>query len=113
MNTKCSCCGNNFERGDNEAWKKMCLPCFKLSKRSEPNNDYDELKSRYDHLLTQYSNLQFKHMSLKQYRLPKGLESELKEQLPRLLLICHPDKHNDSQAATKATQWLLSVRERL
>ena len=42
-----------------------------------------------------------------------GLDRELAEQLPRLLLVCHPDKHGNSQAATKATQWLLEVRGRL
>jgi hypothetical protein len=26
-----------------------------------------------------------------------------------LVLLCHPDKHNGSQAATKATTWLLSL----
>jgi hypothetical protein len=33
--------------------------------------------------------------------------------LLRLLQLCHPDRHNGSEAATIATRWLLSLRERL
>lgn len=32
--------------------------------------------------------------------------------LRRLLWLCHPDRHGDSEAATSATAWLLSQRTR-
>jgi len=31
--------------------------------------------------------------------------------LSRLIRLCHPDKHNGSEAANTATQWLLAQRE--
>lgn len=33
------------------------------------------------------------------------------EQMKRLLQLCHPDKHDGSQAANEATRWLLSLRQ--
>lgn len=39
--------------------------------------------------------------------------AELTEQLPRLIQLCHPDKHANSEASVKATQWLLDIRKRL
>lgn len=32
-------------------------------------------------------------------------------QLDRLIRLCHPDKHDNSDAATKATQWLLNIKD--
>jgi hypothetical protein len=34
------------------------------------------------------------------------------EMIRRLLQLCHPDKHNGSESSIKATQWLLSKRNR-
>ena len=50
---------------------------------------------------------------MQQQRPVSFLDRELAEQLPRLLLVCHPDKHSNSEASTRATQWLLDVRGRL
>jgi hypothetical protein len=33
------------------------------------------------------------------------------EMLARLVRLCHPDRHQGSNAATEATQWLLSQRK--
>lgn len=40
-------------------------------------------------------------------QLQEGLSGE---DLDRLIRLCHPDKHNGSEAATKATQMLLAMR---
>lgn len=40
-------------------------------------------------------------------------EQELIEQLPRLLSLCFPDKHDGSERSNDVTRWLLSVRKRL
>lgn len=34
------------------------------------------------------------------------------EMMRKLLFLCHPDKHGNSQQATEATQWLLSQRKK-
>jgi hypothetical protein len=42
-----------------------------------------------------------------------GILGELVEHLSLLLQLVHPDKHAGSTASTKATTWLLSLRQRL
>ena len=115
---RCKDCGGTFERNEDEVWKVRCISCFKKSKRAEsftpPDNfwqnravaaerEVEALQARVSELVMQM---------LRQPK-PSPIDRELAEQLPRLLLVCHPDKHNGSQAATKATQWLLNIRGRL
>lgn len=38
---------------------------------------------------------------------------EFVRNLRLLIQLCHPDKHGGSEAATRATRWLLSVRNRV
>lgn len=37
--------------------------------------------------------------------------AELKGHLPRLIQLCHPDRHGGSPASHRATQWLIQQRE--
>jgi hypothetical protein len=41
------------------------------------------------------------------------LRTELAANLPTLVQLCHPDRHNNSLASTRVTQWLLELRHRL
>jgi hypothetical protein len=41
------------------------------------------------------------------------IATELSAHLPLLIQLAHPDRHGGSQAATRATQWLLAMRKRL
>ena len=41
------------------------------------------------------------------------LHDEIAANLPVLIQLCHPDRHNGSAASTRATQWLLDLRRRL
>ena len=128
--TCCKDCGNTFERPDNEAWRVRCTPCYKVFKRAETSavdsywpdraaaaeSAVATLKREVSVLQCQlYSERQTVETLIKKQNGKQGgsLDRELAEQLPRLLLVCHPDKHGNSQAATKATQWLLEVRGRL
>ena len=40
-----------------------------------------------------------------------GLPGDFKEMTRTLLQLCHPDKHNGSDASNRATQWLLQQRK--
>ena len=117
----CATCGAPFRRGADEAWKLLCVPCFKRSKRAEAGLEthaadrseawqvrYFECSAECNRLRAQVNDLLEQSAAL---ALPPL--DELREQLPRLLLCCHPDKHNGSPAATKATQYLLQLRARL
>lgn len=48
----------------------------------------------------------------KQAPQPGGSAQELVEHLPRLLQLCHPDRHGGSETANKVTQFLLALRKR-
>ena len=42
----------------------------------------------------------------------KNNNNEISEHLPRLIQLCHPDKHDNSEASIVATQWLLKQRDK-
>ena len=94
----CPVCGDRFEK--DAPWKKTCMPCWKESKRAE----HDEL-------------LELREEVAKHRRLLREVIAERKaaniepDMLSRLIRLCHPDKHNGSEAANTATQWLLAQRE--
>jgi hypothetical protein len=64
-----------------QPWKRVCLKCFLLNK----NGTVKPQKS--------YSS-----------SIPKQL-------LPKLIMLCHPDKHNGSKMSVEVTQQLLKLRD--
>ena len=127
MRAQCIECGAGFHREDDEDWKTRCITCFKKSKRAELIPVDSKLIARAQAAEERAAMLQWSLERLKQQiqslerqleeqrarRYDSALDRELAEHLPRLLMVCHPDKHGGSQAATKVTQWLLDVRGRL
>jgi hypothetical protein len=87
MNVYCTCtrCGCTFEREADQKWKRLCLDCWLASKgkeRAPPPPPPPEPAPR--------------------------IEAEM---LGRLIRLCHPDKHGNSEASNTATKWLLAQRE--
>jgi predicted nucleic acid-binding Zn-ribbon protein len=121
VRAQCIECGAGFHREEDEDWKTRCITCFKKSKRPvEPVAADSHWRDRALRAEKQMAELQKQVInqagmifSMQQAQRQSNLDKELAEQLPRLLLVCHPDKHGNSQAATKVTQWLLDVRGRL
>ena len=121
ISVRCKDCGDTFYREASDTWKVRCITCFKKSKRaeSEPIDSHWKDRAAAAESLAATLQLQLEQQRktiqvlMKQQRPVSSFDRELAEQLPRLLMVCHPDKHNGSQAATTATQWLLSVRGRL
>lgn len=119
---RCSQCGTTFHRGADEGWKRLCVECFQRKKRAESGSeirtvDHSEAwRVRYLECNAECGRLRAQvNALLEQLAAPAltPLLDELREHLPRLLLCCHPDKHNNSPAATKVTQYLLQLRARL
>jgi len=75
------------------SWKTLCRPCFAESKKREQAELQDEV-----------TVLRAEVAALRQRQ---GIEPQM---VRTLLQLCHPDKHNDSPAATRATQYLLSLK---
>lgn len=115
----CSRCGAPFHRGVDETWKLLCIRCFKENKRAEAAEthaaDRESWRARYLESNAECRRLRAQVHALLSQSAALAIPplDELREQLPRLLLCCHPDKHDGSQAATKATQYLLQIRARL
>lgn len=84
---RCIDCNRPFYRDDGEAWKVRCFACWLATKKAP------EASTR-------------RHE-------PDPIRDELAENLPALLMLAHPDKHNGSALANRVTAWLLDVRRRL
>lgn len=83
MNKKCRDCGAQFYA--EEAWKKICLSCWK--KKQPPRTNQSDTN---------------KH--------PKNWALLDDAMLKRLINLCHPDRHANSEKSTLATQWLLGIK---
>jgi hypothetical protein len=88
----CRQCGDIFFA--DETWKKICITCWKLSKGIKSKNYYEQDSS--------FSNFTFTPP-------PQPIDADM---LKRLIYLCHPDKHSNSQASTLATDWLLKQRSK-
>jgi hypothetical protein len=88
LNT-CQSCGVRFEA--EEAWKKLCFPCWKEKRDAEnpKKTEYRQPATR-----TVYVPVE----------IPKDM-------LKILINLCHPDRHDGKDIATKATQYLLGLRK--
>ena len=107
----CENCGAYFQRADDEDWKALCLPCWKRSKRPRPLADYFTLWQR---ATAEADRLAVALEAIKrEMATPSPMVAEFRKQLPRLIQLCHPDRHGGSEASTKATAWLLSVKRGL
>jgi hypothetical protein len=92
---QCQHCGTRFEaRYPN---MKLCLPCWQ--KREYAFASYDRLQAALDR-----ANQRLVEALNNRSRIPPDM-------LRRLIHLCHPDKHGNSQAATTVMQWLLEQRE--
>lgn len=112
MRAFCLDCGAAFHREVDESWKVRCLPCFKSHKRANDDPDYRAQWQRSDaeclRLRTRVADLEARLMEA-----DSALTGELRDMLPRLRQLCHPDRHEGSLAANRASQWLNEVHGRL
>lgn len=89
---KCIDCKKEFNNfGDN--WRTRCRDCYVIHKTFNPN----PFNRRARPGVVDNTPLEWK---------------EFLEKMPRLLLLCHPDKHSQSTASVETTQWLLKVRKK-
>ncbi len=127
----CSKCGATFQRGADESWKTQCLPCFKKGKDLDRQAELKRLETRVLAAESEVVNLRgqlrqahaeiqhFFEMAMERQaeihalRERTTIADDLREHLPRLRQLCHPDRHNGSEAAMKASQWLNGLRARL
>lgn len=111
MYRNCARCGIGFEA--DEYWKKLCLPCWKETKREEVEGNNRIIERLAKDNIDQYREIERLRAILAaseqraQNAHPEAIPPDM---LRVLLLLAHPDRHNGSQAANKATTWLLQQR---
>ncbi|MFZ4538621.1 hypothetical protein [Propionivibrio sp.] len=99
----CPTCGSKYQK--DEPWKKTCLKCWQRKKRAEEGSSSgtsSELPNHSEDVL----RLQIEVFILRTVK-PVGIEPDM---LSRLVRLCHPDRHGNSEGSTKATAWLLEQR---
>ena len=89
MRKQCNHCGESFDT--KFTYAKLCYTCWR-EKEDAPSIIAD---------LRNQVELLRRHLD----------DSGIPDDMLRILtMLCHPDKHNGSQAANKATLWLLARR---
>lgn len=130
----CVECKQQFEVEPAKSWATRCLPCWiaqqdRQGKRKveslQAEVDYwreratgkgdvaemDDLRRQIDTLRAQNQRLQADLVNAQKSAPPWNRGSGIPpEMLPRLIQLCHPDKHGGSVAANTATVWLLGQR---
>lgn len=113
MYVTCPKCHDDFWRDADEPWKRLCLDCWKESKRREtgPTTYSGDRYTGFDHRLTQSlaENQALRaRVALLQARLQMATAHQSSQfdmdDLRALRRLCHPDRHNGSEAATRMSQ---------
>ena len=135
MITKTCCdCLEPFEVEEAKAWATRCLPCWIQQQDRQGKRKFESLQAEVDYWRTRAQGgpdnsqtiealqrkndrLEIEVASLKMSLAiaksagGKSLPADWKEQLPRLIQLAHPDRHGGSEAANKATVWLLALKK--
>jgi hypothetical protein len=100
MERICKQCGEVFDA--DEDWKRVCLPCWRENKAKEQGGKKSSGKG------SSYGGKKFdKEFYDRVFGKTQAIPADM---LKTLIMLCHPDKHGGKESATRATQYLLSLR---
>lgn len=98
----CTGCSKNFHVAEGEEWKKTCLGCWKKTKNVQDKNYQRVLQ------LEALTQLLYRRIDELEKKTSSSIEPDM---LRRLIMLSHPDRHNNSEASKKATQFLLDMKK--
>lgn len=98
----CTGCNKNFHVAEGEEWKKTCLGCWKKTKNVQDKNYQRVLQ------LEALTQLLYRRIDELEKKTSSSIETDM---LRRLIMLSHPDRHNNSEASKKATQFLLDMKK--
>ena len=114
---KCVKCKYTFIA--NEGWESTCIVCWKESKEMDLLKGDKQVRLLQKELA--HRNHELKMLKMKQtsmeHRVLKLKDDKRKSKLPLdnrlrdLLMLCHPDKHKNSEKSSDVTRWLLEIRK--
>lgn len=114
-NATCEECGDTFTRAPGESWKRLCLPCWKASpaaRKAAPDR-LAQLTAELAEARTERDRLRLRVLALELDAQRNQAADIPPDMLRRLVRLCHPDRHDGSEAANQATAWLLAQRNRM
>ena len=136
MITKTCCdCREQFEVEEAKAWANRCLPCWIALQDRQGKKKVEALQAEVDYwksrastvdrtvenrlaeqvreLQHQITKLQLDLMTAraKATTTGKSLPADWRDYLPRLIQLCHPDRHGGSELSNRATVWLLGLKK--
>ena len=137
MLTKTCCdCKEPFEVEESKAWATRCLPCWIAQQDRQGKRKVESLQAEVDYwrsranggpantatieaLQQKVGQLESDNLKLRLELMTtkaktaagKSLPADWRDYLPRLIQLCHPDRHGGSEAANKATVWLLALKK--
>ena len=97
----CADCGETFTA--KATWQTLCRDCY-LDRK---NDERQQLAAALDLVATLRRELDAKRFELSRRPIERTIPLE---QWRRLVQLCHPDRHSNSEAANQATRWLMEVR---
>ena len=100
-----------------KGFESMCPVCFKLDRGYDlyvGDKALLLLQEQYHTQVLRLANLtaRYNHLRAKQAPSPSPQMPLDPKRVEQLIRLCHPDKHQNSRAATEMTQWLLSQRRK-
>ena len=123
----CVECKQQFEVEPAKSWATRCLPCWLAQQDRQGKRKVESLQAEVDYWreraqggetkldaqVVENMRLRFELNAARSQ--PTGgnsLPADWRDQLPRLIQLCHPDRHSGSVAAHRATCWLLGMKQR-
>jgi len=96
MMATCPKCQSLYEK--DQPWKRVCLSCW-LAQKNATSQPKIEVRER----IVYRDRIVYKTLPADQ-PIPADM-------LRRLIQLCHPDRHGNSEASNTATRFLLQLRE--
>lgn len=118
----CATCGDRFERPASDAWKRLCVACWRRGKSAQAPASDDRYTAGFtagrlaglrDRLDAYARGVEAgRAQALADAAKPAAAAATFdKARLRQLLQLCHPDRHGGAELATAVTTWLLSLRK--
>lgn len=109
---RCSC-GRQFYPKFESA--RQCYPCWKGKSGPQPvdASALDDARAEIERLRRQLALRDLRiRLAETDLALEREVNAEFRAYVPRLIRLCHPDRHGNSPVANETTRWLLAQRKR-